>query len=291
MIPSRVIISLIIIPSCISIVLSVFNYYNLINTEITKAVAVGVALIPILIPFFAFAFKYIDPYFFRMADDEITVNEFQSLITIVYIEIFVIISVIIIFNILPADLKNIQILKDPYYPTYVPLAALPFIATIYATISAVGRTYFTKDFGYHFARKCMIVLKGKKWEVEKIQYLMIALKWYNKFIKRNLKLEFDIAKICSRILSANDKKQVIDRLVASFEIDDKLKRFEIRVKTIEDELKPINCLSIIANLASSQSLLIQKKLSTEIKDLALLLAAIIPAVITLLQFILPILRS
>jgi hypothetical protein len=62
------------------------------------------------------------------------------------------------------------------------------------------------------------------------------------------------------------------------------------MKTIDDPLKPINFLSEIANLQSSESLLIQKKLATIAKEVVLTLAAIIPVVIAILQFILPILK-
>jgi len=265
---------------------------------------------------------------FRLSDDEITVSELQSIITIVYFEIIATAAIIFIYYVY--SWKS----GDWLPPWFFLLIISPFVTTVYGTFVVLCRIYFRNDFAFHFARKSMIALdgllrEGSEGEVKRIQYLMIALKWYNKFIKRNLKLEFDSSKIYSSVLSRNDKKQTLDELVSSFEIDHKLEKqtldelvssFEIdhklehseryklpkllfllrkrpnelepielvRIKKVDDPLKPINCLSNIANLPSSESFLIQKKLTTNIKEVALILTAIIPVVITVLQFILPI---
>ena len=247
---------------------------------------------------------------FRLSDDEITVSELQSIITIVYFEIIATAAIIFIYYVY--SWKS----GDWLPPWFFLLIISPFVTTVYGTFVVLCRIYFRNDFAFHFARKSMIALdgllrEGSEGEVKRIQYLMIALKWYNKFIKRNLKLEFDSSKIYSSVLSRNDKKQTLDELVSSFEIDHKLEHSEryklpkllfllrkrpnelepielVRIKKVDDPLKPINCLSNIANLPSSESFLIQKKLTTNIKEVALILTAIIPVVITVLQFILPI---
>jgi hypothetical protein len=117
----------------------------------------------------------------------------------------------------------------------------------------------------------MNVVERKKDGVEKIRYLIIALNSYNKFLKRNLGLEFDNARVCSRIVSSNDKNQTLNSVVTSFKTNDKL--------------NPINCLSSIGNLPSAEQFLTQKQLSTRIKDMATFLAAVVPVMITILQLL------
>jgi hypothetical protein len=60
----------------------------------------------------------------------------------------------------------------------------------------------------------------------------------------------------------------------------------VRIKPIDDLLKPITCLSKIANLPTSESFLKQEKLTTNIKEMIPMLAAIVPIVYTILQLIL-----
>ena len=67
----------------------------------------------------------------------------------------------------------------------------------------------------------MTVLKDKD-EVTKIYYLMVGLKSYNSFLKRNLKLQFDDAMVCSKIISSPEKNQSLCQIAASFKDNDKL---------------------------------------------------------------------
>ena len=148
----------------------------------------------------------------------------RDIITFAYIGIIVTSVLIFIFYVIPW--KNIlpQVSGDWLTLWFLLGVILPLIMAAYISLATIRPPDARNEFGFHFARKSMIVLEGmlredRKDEVKKIHFLMMALKRYNKFIKKNLKLEFDSAKICSSILSRVDKKQTLDELVRCFEID------------------------------------------------------------------------
>ena len=149
---------------------------------------------------------------FVKSDDETAVNEYRYITTIIYIEIFVILLLTIFYYIIPVSIKDQipilpLVLGDGFYWTQSTLTW-----SVYLGFLAILPTYLSRNFRFYFARKSIMVAADKKDEVKKIRYLMIALNSYNKFIKRNLQLEFDKAKVCSRILSSEDKNKDIDPL-------------------------------------------------------------------------------
>jgi hypothetical protein len=314
----RVVIVLILVPFSVALTVSIGIYSR------SPAFAEWIWLVAFLptgiTSNLAFRGKYDNLDVFIESDARTTVNEFESIITIAYIEIFAIIGLIVTYNLLPAS-WNIGLLKPVSGEyLYLPPVVWPFIASVYITFFSIYGTYFRKDFGFLFALKSIaalkeIILLDKKREVEIVQYLIIALKWYNKFVKKNLKLEFDTAKVCSSILTNDNRKRILLQLVNSFggyvkkelpvnpdEVDhidfttipvlSKLtkpfgivrKRFEYIDDT--DKLEPINCLSKIVDLPSSETLLIQKKLSTITKEIVGILVGIIPVFIGVFGFIL-----
>jgi hypothetical protein len=244
---------------------------------------------------------------FIQSEKETTINEYLFLSKIILIEIFIILIITVLYYAIPVSLKNQSIiiqavLGDHFYWTQFTLSV-----TIYWIFFLLLPTYVNRNFQFYLARMSMQVVADNSDKLEKFRYLIIALNSYNKYIKRNVKLEFDTAKVYARIISRDDKKEVLNQLLASFEVDfsfedGKLRPIKVvrspikvvkspfklvRSKPIDDKLRPISCLSKIANLPSSESFLIQEKLTTSAKEMAKLLATIIPVLIGVLQFILP----
>jgi hypothetical protein len=119
----------------------------------------------------------------------------------------------------------------------------------------------------------MNVLENKKDEVNKTYYLILGLNSYNKFLKRNLKLQSDDAMVCSKIISSSEKNQSLNLITASFKDSDKL--------------KPVSCLSDILKLSDKDQFLVKKRLGDKIKDAVTILTAIIPVVISIVQLMFP----
>jgi hypothetical protein len=140
-------------------------------------------------------------------------------------------------------------------------------------LGLLSKSNSRKDFRFQFAKVCMDTLEKKEDEINKIYYLIKGLNSYNKFLKRNLKLQFDDTMVCSKIISSSDKNQSLNLLSASFKDNDKL--------------KPVSCLSTIIKLPDTEQLLVKEKLEVKIKDLITVLAAIVPVMISILQLSFP----
>jgi hypothetical protein len=78
---------------------------------------------------------------------------------------------------------------------------------------------------------------------EKISHLVDGLSSYNKYLKRNFDLEFDDTRVVSNIISSSDKNQKM-KTIEEFFTDNP-----------DDKLKPVNCLSTLANLKSEEQFL------------------------------------
>jgi hypothetical protein len=84
-----------------------------------------------------------------------------------------------------------------YLYTVFPLLTLMVSSSIVRFFSNISK----KDFRYYYARGCFQVSKNQS-ESEKMTYLIRAINSYNKYLKRNLKLQIsDINRISSKIIS------------------------------------------------------------------------------------------
>jgi hypothetical protein len=88
-------------------------------------------------------------------------------------------------------------------------------------------------------------------------------------------LQFDETRVATNIISASDKNQRVETIEESFTYNS------------GDKLKPANCLSTFANLEPKEQFLTAKHLSTKIKELLTILAAIVPAAIAVIQLAFP----
>jgi hypothetical protein len=126
-------------------------------------------------------FGYVTLSGFRKSDDEIAVYEVQYINRFAYVEIIIAVVLIFIFYVTPW--KNIlpQVSGDWLTLWFFLTVITPLSLAAYVSFTTIRPPDSRNEFGFHFARKCMIVLEGmfredRKDEVKKIQFLMIALK-------------------------------------------------------------------------------------------------------------------
>ena len=210
-------------------------------------------------------------YFDR--DPEIVIREYVFISRVLFIEIGFLIVITILFYLLPEPLKKTSLwplFGDGFYFVQTTLTYM-----IYSIIIVFFRSYLNRDFRFSLAKRCMYVARKEENQVKKIHYLIIGLIQYNKYLKRNLNVQFDDVRVYSNIISSSsDKKQIVKTIAASFEDDN-------------DKLKPTNSLSTFSNLEPKEQFLVKKSLSTKIKEVGTFLAAIIPVLITILQLMFP----
>jgi hypothetical protein len=129
-----------------------------------------------------------------------------------------------------------------------------------------------KELKYYFAKACFEVISKEKDETRKANYLIMGIKFYDKYLRRTLNLQInDVKKIYSKILSDSDidKNGIMQSISICFESDDKL--------------KPLKFLSKISNIKEPEQFLIDESLGHKIKDMAVFFATIIPVAIAIIQ--------
>jgi len=126
-------------------------------------------------------------------------------------------------------------------------------------------------FRIYFARACFdIVLKETSSNLEKARYLQLGLRWYNRFLKRNIGLQFDYQAVYSRILMSFplNNNQCLTQLIDSFKD--------------EDDLKPLRHISETI-LNKSQDILFEQNIFTRIKESSDLLIPLVTVIITIIS--------
>jgi hypothetical protein len=145
------------------------------------------------------------------------------------------------------------------------------VITLVVAVIAMGERLVRKDFQFYIAKMSVHVMgKTEKDEDKRMRFLGIVLNSYDNFIKKNLRLEFDTAKVFSMILTSKDKDKKMKEIVESFNGDDKF--------------KPVTCLSE-GSVKNSEPFLVKKRLWTTIKEVGTFLAVIIPVIIAVAQLI------
>jgi hypothetical protein len=130
---------------------------------------------------------------------------------------------------------------------------------------------FSSSFIFYFARLSFIAAQDEARKSKKIKYYATGLKEYNKFLRRELRVQLDELKIYPKFLSQSiDEKPIID----SFDYDNKL--------------EPIN---YFRNLTNSDELLMRVKNVQTIKEAVLFAVAILPPVFLILGIVFPSLRD
>jgi hypothetical protein len=215
---------------------------------------------------------------FWEAPSKFLITLFKVLNVLLYAEIILLVIITVLFysvsdesrkSLYPYPLQTIT----EFTALQVTLAFTIYGIVVYLLIYA---RYFDKNFQFILAQKCMLEAKAKDDYDEKISHLIEALASYNKYLRRRFDLQFNETRVSSNILcSSLDKNHIVDTIENSF------------TDNPDDRLKPANCLSTFANLEPKEQFLTEKQLSTKIKEVFTILAAIIPAAIGVIQLVYP----
>jgi hypothetical protein len=247
------------------------NNFNSILVNVLRMYATMFPIIFIFIFIFQWHYKLHSRNYFEIRGYETAINEYDYINKLVFTDVLMIIILTLLFYMLPESIKkgHLQLLLGNGFF----FLQSTLIISVYTMFVGLSKSYSRKDFRFQFAKVCIDTLEKKEDEVNKIYYLTKGLNSYNKFLKRNLKLQFDDTMVCSKIISSSNKNQSLNLLSASFKDNDKL--------------KPVSCLSTIIKLPDTEQLLVKEKLEVKIKDLITVLAAIIPVMISILQLSFP----
>jgi hypothetical protein len=195
------------------------------------------------------------------------VVEYEFLKKLLFISLPLLIIVTFVFIIIYQPLKvNF---------TYALLPGLSLIAG--GTILRFTSNITKKNFRFYYAKGCVHQLLRTTDQAEKMNLLVRALISYNKYLKRTLKLQINnIDSICSKIISDQllDKPEFVNSISSAFQGNDKL--------------KPTALILNFLKIQKTDQFFIKEPLSEKIKEWGALSAAIIPVVISMIQFILAI---
>jgi hypothetical protein len=223
--------------------------------------------------------KYITTYF-KKRGDENAIIEIEYIKKIIYIAIPILIILVSIYSINSMDLSKYNTLKpmiDYMNKYFKPLMKDNFFVRATAISSAyvtfllffMFEFFITKEFRFYFAHACIRLMVKQGDQIKKMHYLILGLNSYNRYLRRNLNLQFNDAKVYAGILGGN-KEKITNDIADSFR---------------SDKLKPLNIL--YETLADKNDFFVKQKIGQKVKDWGTLLAALIPVTITLLHFLLP----
>jgi hypothetical protein len=156
-----------------------------------------------------------------------------------------------------------------YSYTVLPAITLIVGGSIVRFVSNISK----RDFRYYYARGCFQVSQDQN-ESEKMTYLNRALNSYDKYLKRNLKLQIsNTAKITSKIISdaAREQYDITASISHAFLHDNKL--------------KPIEYMLNLMDLKKTENFLVKELMLNKIKESGTFFAAIIPVIISIIKLI------
>ncbi len=267
--------SAIIIPLFILIILPSFYYIsvpffiNYLQIEVnytagfySELVIILIILIYSLLPATLSAKKH-----FKIRTFEKYVIEFGFLKKSMYIGIPLLIAIYTYVGVYSAPYNP----ENPDY-SYTLLGGLLLIvgSTFLRIISNISQT----NFRFYYARGCFHLMSKETDETNKMNYFIMALNSYNKYLKRNLKLHIsNINNIYSKIISDSivDKYELIKSISTAFESNDKL--------------KPIKYISAFLDAKNTEQFLTKEPLGDKIKEWGTFLAVIIPIMISIIQLL------
>jgi hypothetical protein len=132
-----------------------------------------------------------------------------------------------------------------------------------------------KELTYFCARTLFQNITEEMEVSRKAEYLVKAIKLYDKYLRKTLNLEINNAKnIYSKFLSDPklNENELIQKISKSFDSNNKL--------------KPIKTLSEIMNIKETETFLVDEPIGKKIKDMAIFFATIIPVAVTIIQLLL-----
>jgi hypothetical protein len=229
---------------------------------------------PVLLKYFEFslviaiAIYILLPYLFHQKyfniNSEYLVREYELLKKLMYVGVPLLIIVMLFF------VKTF----NPEKPNFSLVLFSGLILVVSATFFKMLINLSLKNFRYYYAKGCFQILTRRSDKEEMMKFLVMGINSYNKFLKRNLKLQINnihnlYSKIISNFIFMN-----------SLFVNSLSKTFQN-----EDKLLPLRLILHFSNLAEEQ-FLIQESLWEKIKEWATFLVAIIPVTISIIQFLL-----
>jgi hypothetical protein len=191
------------------------------------------------------------------------VKEFEFLKKLMYIGLPLLIIVMLAFiN------TNNPVNPNWSYPLFSGL-----ILIVSSTLSKIILSVLKRDFRFYYAKGCFSFLMKRKDDSEKMRYLVMGINSYNKYLKKNLKLQINnINNLHSKLISnfILHNSLFVDSLSKTFHTDNKL--------------LPLSYIIDFLNLETEQ-FLIEESLWEKIKDWGAFLVAVVPVVISIIQFI------
>lgn len=134
-----------------------------------------------------------------------------------------------------------------------------------------------RDYRFYYTKACFGVIPTKVEESDKIDCIVMALNSYNKYLKRNIKLQIsNIKDIYSKILigSTIEKNEIIISISGAFESNDKF--------------QPLRNILNFLDTQNTQRFLIEESIWDKTKEIGMFLVAVIPVLISIVELFLKI---
>lgn len=150
----------------------------------------------------------------------------------------------------------------PYSGVTVSILSAVFLALASALLRIILLNR-SKHFKFYLARLSFRALSRVEDDVERVKYLIDGLSFYNKYIRRILRLQIkDLKVIYSRIIAdaTVDKNRWMKELSQAFEDKDKL--------------KPIRCLTGLFNVTDPEHFLVKESVVKKWEEMATILGAL-----------------
>jgi hypothetical protein len=163
---------------------------------------------------------------------------------------------------------------QPESPNILSILLGGLILIVGATLLRIISTTIRKDFRFHYAKGCFQLLSQNADKAEKIDYIIMALNSYNKYLKRKIKLQIsNINNIYSKIIADPliDESEFIKSLSTAFQSD--------------DNLQPTRTILNFLDIQNSQEVLTKEPLWEKVKEWGAFLVAIIPVAISIVQLV------
>jgi hypothetical protein len=137
---------------------------------------------------------------------------FIILLSIIIVGVFIVVVIAENTNLDEIPAFGSDVFLWEYFANVVTFVAIGVIIRI---ISMIVR----RDFRFHFVKGCCKIISEREDDLGKIKYLRLSLIYYDKYLKRRIKLGIDENKIYSAILnkSYEERSQIMNQMRKSVE--------------------------------------------------------------------------
>ena len=270
---------LIIIPSIFTVLQSYMVLQDyMVNQKITLF-ETGPASLLFVVVVLVYIFHPNGEKYFKTREYQKGIDEFEYIKKILLVVIPILVAVLLLYYFIylkeniPANLKQIP-LSNPI-PLFLYFILLPPVS--YIVVGGFLRIVLLivrKDFRFYFAKGSFNIIPNKE-EFEQMRYLRLGLDSYNKYLRRRLKYQISdniIKQFYFKYIRATtqERNEMINSLLQAFE---------------DGRTKPVTCISMIMKIPETEEFLTQETVGQKLKVIGTFLAATIPILISLIEFI------